>query len=293
VQVTLDDGRTLSARVVVDASGQKPVLVARAGDAPSAFQTAFGIEVERGPAGLDDDDMIFMDWSRDWSRTESAPSTFLYAMPSGGGRWFVEETALGARPGVSLPFLEQRLHARLSSMGLTVCADSSIERCVIPIDPGLPVREQDVVPFGAALSLVHPATGYLLVECARLGPLVAECIVRALDDESATSRSVARAVIDTVWTPARRRAHALTRYGSEMVMALDAPSLTRFFRSFFDSEERVWSSYLSSSTTDRVLARTMWSLFRKADLSTKGRMVGGAFARDARRALLSSMFEGE
>jgi lycopene cyclase-like protein len=284
LKVLLDDGRALRARVVVDASGHAPVLVKREGDAPTAFQTAYGIEVERGPAGLDDDDMLFMDWSS----SGDAPATFLYAMPSDGGRWFVEETALAARPGVPLALLEERLRARLSVLGLRAVDGGPVERCVIPLDPGLPVRDQDVVPFGAALSTVHPATGYVLVESARLAPLVAARIVLALDDPNATSRSVARDVIDTVWSPARRRAHALTRYGSEILMGLDAAGIARFFSTFFASEERVWASYLSSSTTDRALARTMWLLFRRADLHTKGRMAGGVLVRDARRALVAS-----
>jgi lycopene beta-cyclase len=287
MRVLCDDGRSLRARVVIDASGHTPVLARRRGDAPTAFQTAFGIEVERGPSGLDDDDMLFMDWSG----SSEAPKTFLYAMPSGAGRWFVEETALAARPGVPLSLLEERLLARLSTMGLRAVDDGHVERCVIPLDPGPPVREQDIVPFGAALSIVHPATGYVLVESARLAPMVAERIACALVDPHATSRSVARAVIDTVWSPARRRAHALTRYGSEIVMGLDAHEIARFFSTFFASEERVWASYLSSSTTDRALARTMWSLFRRADLHTKRRMAGGVFVHDARRALVSSFIE--
>ena len=54
--------------------------------------------------------------------TEREPPSFLYAMPLGEGRVFLEETCLVAKPPLPFSTLKRRLHRRLAAMGLKVCS---------------------------------------------------------------------------------------------------------------------------------------------------------------------------
>ena len=54
-----------------------------------------------------------------WGTQREVPS-FLYAMPVGGRRVFLEETCLVAKPALPFATLKRRLQRRLSAMGLKV-----------------------------------------------------------------------------------------------------------------------------------------------------------------------------
>ena len=54
-----------------------------------------------------------------WGTQQEAPS-FLYAMPLPGGRMFLEETCLVAKPTLPFAALKRRLHRRLAAMGVQV-----------------------------------------------------------------------------------------------------------------------------------------------------------------------------
>ena len=56
-----------------------------------------------------------------WGTEREVPS-FLYAMPVGGRRVFLEETCLVAKPALPFAALKRRLHRRLAAMGLKACA---------------------------------------------------------------------------------------------------------------------------------------------------------------------------
>lgn len=52
--------------------------------------------------------------------TEGEVPSFLYAMPLGGGRVFLEETCLVARPALPFATLKRRLERRCKALGITV-----------------------------------------------------------------------------------------------------------------------------------------------------------------------------
>ena len=54
-----------------------------------------------------------------WGTDREAPS-FLYAMPLGGARVFLEETCLVARPALPFAVLKRRLERRCAALGLKV-----------------------------------------------------------------------------------------------------------------------------------------------------------------------------
>ena len=154
-RVTLADGASFGARVVVLCSGAAGAsLLAHEGSAPGvAAQTAYGIEAEvEGYEGMyDASRMVFMDYRRhhtgvwegtapkieadafinggnnDWGTQDEIPS-FLYTMPEGRNRVFLEETCLVARPPLPFAVLKRRLerwvHSKrmgwLLGLGLTL-----------------------------------------------------------------------------------------------------------------------------------------------------------------------------
>lgn len=89
-----------------------------------------------------------------WGSGEEVP-TFLYAMPLGGNRVFLEETALVAKPALPFAVLKRRLERRLEAMGVKVtkvrpfgwractCGGGmsskvSLEETALVVEPALP-----------------------------------------------------------------------------------------------------------------------------------------------------------
>lgn len=140
-------GASVGCRLVTLASGAAAGRFLRyETDAPSvAAQTAYGIEaqVESYDGVYDPSAMLFMDYRRHhsglypgtaprqhagqhpngaaglWGTERETPS-FLYAMPLGGGRVFLEETCLVAKPALPFAVLKRRLERRCEALGIKV-----------------------------------------------------------------------------------------------------------------------------------------------------------------------------
>ena len=214
--VRLRDGGAVEARVVVDASGHRPALLARAPRTGQAFQTAVGwtVEAEHPFAA---DEAVLMDW-RDGhlgERERGSVPTFLYAFPLRDGRLFVEETALAARPALPLGLLEGRLRRRLDAMGVRVKRTVEREEVWIPMGGTLPRRHARVVGFGAAGGFVHAATGYSLARSLASAPALADAVAAALGAADATPEKAVDAGWEAMWPADRRRRFALFRFGME------------------------------------------------------------------------------
>lgn len=178
-RIHMEDGSNRRVRVLIDASGARSRFIQRVHRRAPAFQTAFGLMLHAPNHGFDPNRMVLMDFRKPSSRASDPPS-FLYVLPLGGGRLFVEETSLARRPAVDLGLLRARLEARLVDLGLERCERLSEEHCSIPMGLGLPVSEQPLVPFGAAGAMVHPASGYLISRVLRQADPVAEAILQGL-----------------------------------------------------------------------------------------------------------------
>ncbi|HEX2203807.1 MAG TPA: lycopene cyclase family protein, partial [Longimicrobium sp.] len=149
--VTFEDGRTVEARVVVEATGHRPRLVVRTRTPEPAYQTAVGWTLATDAHPYTPDQAVLMDWSDGHLPREARrePATFLYAFPLGGGRLFVEETALAARPQADADFLRGRLERRLAHLGIAGTRVGGEERVWIPMGGAIP-KPQRVIGFGAA-----------------------------------------------------------------------------------------------------------------------------------------------
>lgn len=261
--VSTADGLQLRARLVVDATGHAPVFVRRPETGAVAGQAAYGIVGRFSAPPVEPGQFVLMDYRADHLReTERRePPTFLYAMDLGGERFFVEETSLALAPPVSFDCLRQRLERRLAQRGVSVVAVEHEEFCLFPMNLPLPDLEQQVVGFGGAASMVHPASGYLVGALLRRAPALAEAIAAGLRVQGAESAAVARQAWQALWPPALRRKHALYQFGLEKLMRFDEAQLRHFFATFFSLPEAQWSGFLANTLTVGELVAAMVRLF--------------------------------
>ncbi|MFD7656172.1 lycopene cyclase family protein [Actinosynnema sp. NPDC059797] len=238
----LADGRVVSGRVVraTGAVGGR------------AAQTAVGVVVPAASARpfVAPDEALIMDWRKPPAATTADP-TFLYAIPVSADEVLLEETSLARRPGLPLPELRLRLHARLAAHGVAVPGGE--ERVRIPLDarPGSGA-------FGAAAGFIHPATGYSVAVSLRRAPVVA----RAL----AEGRPVVR-------SPRERAVHALRLRGLTALLAMGPDEVPEFFNEFFGLSDIHQRAYLGGHADLGGTVRAMISLFGLASWRMRARMV--------------------
>jgi Lycopene cyclase protein len=277
------------------APGASQARGARGGTA--AEQTAYGVVVDAAVAAplVGEDEALFMDWRPEHG--EPGWPTFLYAVPLGGGEVLLEETSLARRPGLPLPVLRRRLHARLAHRGIALPPDTGragrdgappdthrpsalppdarptvarVERVRFPVDRPRH-RSPGVLGFGAAAPLVHPASGYSVAEALRLAPAVAHALV-------AGGVPAAERVI---WSPRARAVHRLRRVGLEALLRMPPEAVPAFFDTFFALPERHQRAYLSARDDLAGMLVAMGALFGRADARLRLRLVGPAFRSSA------------
>jgi lycopene epsilon-cyclase len=268
-------------------------------DAPGvAAQTAYGIEaeIEGYTDAYDPNSMLFMDFRRHhsglypgtaqkqkfgkhpngseglWGTEKETPS-FLYAMPLGGNRVFLEETCLVAKPALPFAVLKRRLLRRCEALGIKIKEIHEEEWSYIPTGGALPEPDQPVTAFGAAANLVHPATGYSIARSLREAPTMAAAVAVALE-EQASSKSAAKFVWDALWTQEKRRQASFHVFGMELLCKLDLNNTADFFTTFFALPNSFWRGFLSSQLSSVDLLGFAAATFVLAPLGIKARLVG-------------------
>ncbi|KAB5519361.1 hypothetical protein DKX38_023680 [Salix brachista] len=249
-----NDGVSIQASVVLDATGFSRCLVQYDKPYDPGYQVAYGIlaEVEEHP--FDVDKMVFMDWrdshlnnNLELKESNSKIPTFLYAMPFSSDRIFLEETSLVARPGVPMKDIQERMVARLRHLGIKVKSIEEDERCVIPMGGPLPVLPQRVVGIGGTAGMVHPSTGYMVARTLAAAPIVANSIVQYLgSDRRVSGGELSDKVWKDLWPIERRRQREFFCFGMDVLLKLDLPATRRFFDAFFNLEPHYWHGFLSS-----------------------------------------------
>jgi lycopene beta-cyclase len=249
--VRLADGRTLTARLVVDATGAPP-------SRGRVEQTAAGVVVSAREARLvlGDGEALIMDWRQPPTTGVDWP-TFLYAVPLDADRVLLEETSLARRPGLPVAELRARLAARLGGLGIPLPTRAEEEQVRFPVDLNRSTR----LTFGAAAALVHPATGYSVATTLSLAPLVAEAIADALPKGPRAARVAAKQV---VWSPAAKLVHTMRRHGLRALLAMPPEQVPEFFDLFFQLPEELRRSYLSGREDVAGVTKAMAELFRHA-----------------------------
>ncbi|PNX84756.1 lycopene epsiion cyclase chloroplastic-like, partial [Trifolium pratense] len=134
----------------------------------------------------------------------------------------------------------------------------------IPVGGSLPNTEQKNLAFGAAASMVHPATGmtcYSVVRSLSEAPEYAKVIATILN-ESNTGDTVTRERIkenpsmrawNTLWPQERKRQRSFFLFGLALIVQLDIEGTRTFFRTFFCLPEWMWQGFLGSSLSSKDL----------------------------------------
>ncbi|GIL85682.1 hypothetical protein Vretimale_13250 [Volvox reticuliferus] len=298
-QVTTKDGTVYRSRLTTLAAGAAAGKFLRYEEnAPIvAAQTAYGIEaeVEGYDRAYPSDLMLFMDFRRHhtglydatalnvkagrhpnsgdgmWGSSDECPS-FLYAMPLGGKRVFVEETCLVAKPALPFAVLKRRLTRRLKAMGISVTKIHEEEWSYIPVGGPLPLASQSVTAFGAAANLIHPATGFSVSRSFREAPLVAEEITAALR-EGLDVAAASQRVWDKLWPTEKRTQASFHVFGMELLATLDLSSTNDFFNTFFRLPSYYWRGFLASTLSAGQLIAFALVVFTLAPFSIKYKLI--------------------
>jgi len=269
-RVVTHEGPTFAARVVVDATGHQPALLRRPLGPRVAWQAAYGVVGQIRDMPVPAGAAVFMDYrpaAGAHGGRERTP-TFLYAMDLGAGRGFVEETSLAAAPAVGFDVLQQRLEARLAQAGATIDATEHIERCLFPMNGGIPERDGCLIGFGAAAGMVHPASGFLVGAALRRASRVAR-VLAAVFEAGVSAEQAASAAWQAVWPPDQRRRLALYEFGLAALLRMNQATLSAFFAAFFRLPSTRWREFLSDRGTAATVAGTMLRLFVVAPLGVK------------------------
>jgi lycopene cyclase-like protein len=190
-------------------------------------------------------------------------------MDLGDGLFFVEETSLALAPPVPFEVLKDRLHQRLAHGGIQVEQLVHEEFCLFPMNLPLPDLSQQVVGFGGAASMVHPASGYMVGSLLRRAPALAEAIAEGLGDPARTSPAVAAMAWQALWPLELRRKHALYCFGLEKLMRYPSAQLRQFFGTFFALPQEQWYGFLTNTLSLPELVVAMLRLFATAPWSVR------------------------
>ena len=297
--VSLSDGSDITARLVADATGHARKLVEFDEEFDPGYQAAYGVMAQVDSHPFSEDALVFMDWRDDHLRDRPAMReanervpTFLYVMPFGPKRIFLEETSLVARPAVPFDELKERFAARMEHLGIEIKAVEETEYCLIPMGGVLPRCPQRVLGAGGTAGMVHPATGYMV--CRTLGavPEMADAAIeqlaggepplhshaslppdggaargadRGVEAEGvseADAEAMAARVWETAWPKTRIRQREFFNFGMDILLVLDLHQIRQFFAGFFSLSDYHWQGFLSMRLSFLDLVVFGLNLFR-------------------------------
>ncbi len=168
-QVVLDSGEEIAARAVIDCRGMGDLDALQGG-----WQKFVGLELElTEPHGLERP--IIMD-----ATVEQIDGyRFVYVLPFGPQRIFVEDTYYSDGPELDAAQIEERALAYAAAQGWTVAKIMHREKGVLPVicsgEFGQYWRSTGAVPkAGVRASLFHPVTGYSLPDAVRSALYIAD-----------------------------------------------------------------------------------------------------------------------
>ncbi len=270
-EVICFSGLTIKARLVIDASGHKSKFVQRPYLKEVAQQAAYGIVGKFSSPPVNKDQFVLMDFRPNHLKNEelfSSPS-FLYAMDLGSEIYFVEETSLACYPALSQDHLKKRLLSRLNNKGVKVEEIYHEENCLFPMNLPLPYKNQSVLGFGGAASMVHPASGYMIGSLLRRAPLLAEKLATFLKEPSYSSEQLATKGWNVLWPYELTQRHKLYQYGLQRLMSFDESRLRSFFSNFFKLSTKEWVGFLTNTLPLPKLIFVMSKMFINSPLKVK------------------------
>ena len=255
---------SLTSSIVVCSTGHNRDMLRYAEGPAPGWQTAYGVEVKMPNHPFEVNKAVFMDFRQSDPELEGefeikggdgvwrVPS-FLYVLPVDKDTVFVEETCLVARVQVPFDELKRRLYRRLKRMGLPVEAENIIEEEAswIPLGGTPPVSPQRTLAYGAAAGLVHPASGYSIVNSLRRAPKFADAVVEGLKNGGSIEASTAG--WDVLWGDEPRRQVGFYQFGMELLMSLRIKQMRNFFSTFFGLPKELSAGFLSNDLSSSKL----------------------------------------
>lgn len=270
-EVHCQTGLKLKSRLVIDASGHRSSFIKRPFSKEIAQQAAYGVVGKFSSPPVLKGQFVLMDYRSDHltkNQLLESPS-FLYAMDLGDDVFFVEETSLASFPALSKGFLKKRLITRLKSKGINIQDIFHEENCLFPMNLPLPLKDQSILAFGGAASMVHPASGYMVGSLLRRAPLLAKKLKIYLNDPSLSSIQLAKKGWKVLWTNELIQRHKLYQYGLNRLMSFDEKMLRSFFLNFFQLSTNEWSGFLTNTLPLPKLIYVMSKMFVKSPLKIK------------------------
>ena len=270
-EVVCYSGLKLKARLVIDASGHKSKFIKRPLLKELAQQAAYGIVGKFSIPPVSKDQFVLMDFRSDHltdQELSSSPS-FLYAMDLGNETYFVEETSLASYPAFSKENLKKRLLSRLNNKNIKVQEIFHEENCLFPMNLPLPYKNQSVLGFGGAASMVHPASGYMIGSLLRRAPLLAEKLAIFLKEQNYSSLELASRGWSVLWPYELTQRHKLYQYGLQRLMSFDESRLRCFFSNFFKLSTKEWVGFLTNTLPLHKLVYVMSKMFINSPLKVK------------------------
>lgn len=167
-RVVLEDGRTLDARLVVDARGARRTAV-RCG-----YQKFYGEEVI-----LSEDHDVLHPIVMDATVPQIDGYRFMYVLPLSPRRLLVEDTSFSSTPDIDLGDRQTGIRDWLAQYSLNVERVLRTERGVLPMpierdmEAGAAFEHAGAIEGGYRGGWFHPGTGYSVALAARLAELVA------------------------------------------------------------------------------------------------------------------------
>ena len=270
-EVICQSGIKLKSRLVIDASGYKSNFIKRPQTKEVAQQAAYGVVGRFSSPPVEKSQFVLMDYRSDHlSEVElKQPPSFLYAMDLGENIFFVEETSLASYPGLSSEYLKKRLINRLENKGIFIKDILHEENCLFPMNLPLPSKNQSILAFGGAASMVHPASGYMVGSLLRRAPMLAEKLSIYLEDPTLSSIELAKKGWDILWPYELTQRHKLYQYGLKRLMSFDEKMLRSFFLNFFQLSTKEWSGFLTNTLPLPKLIFVMSKMFLKSPLNIK------------------------
>ena len=270
-------GKSLKAKLVIDATGYEPVFLKSKRTNPIAVQTCYGIVGYFNKDPVQKGQFVLMDYRNDHLslKERSEPPTFLYAMDLGENKFFLEETSLGLYPPVSLDKLKERLHTRLKHNEIEILKLEHEELGIyLPMNLPVPDLNQPILGFGGSAGMVHPASGYMVGSLLRRAPGLANVIADALAKKNATPAYISSLGWKELWPRELRKKQALYQFGLEKLMRFEESQLRDFFKSFFSLPKDQWYGFLTNTLSMTELVQAMWKMFKIAPWNVKFGLMG-------------------
>ena len=97
----------------------------------------------------------------------------------------------------------------------------------MPLETALPKKMQNLIPFGGAASMVHPASGYMLSKVLDMAPRLADLI-----STHEGRKDELKNALDMIWPQERRRCRELYLVGLEILTRMPPQRYYEFFDAF-------------------------------------------------------------